>query len=111
MQDVQALHSSNSGSHREAHGIAQRFLCAYSAFLDRLTVSAQGLHAQRSNAAANQLRQDLNFKAMKVCVKRIQRHLHCVKREIRLEHTQVNGWIFMAGKTEETNFSLLFRFQ
>jgi hypothetical protein len=54
---------------------------------------------------------NLLLKAEKVCVERIQRHLHRVERKACIEHRQVDVRILVAGEAHKPDLALLFGFR
>ena len=68
---------------------------------------AERLHPQRRDAAPAKFRQHLFCKALKMRVKRVQRHLHGVKRKSGFKHLQMNRGIFVPGKSQESHLAFL----
>src|SRR5579875_3176402 len=72
-------------------------------------MAAYWFHSQRCDTFLHQSRQNLLFEAHEICVKRIDRHLNRVERELRIQHGKMNVWIFVPCEPDEPNLALLLR--
>jgi hypothetical protein len=53
----------------------------------------------------------LRLKTAESGIESVQRHLHSVEGETRFQHAQMHSGILVPRKSEESNFSLLLRFE
>src|ERR1700722_7402990 len=106
-EHIQAVDAGDgSGDSRQAYGIPQGLLCGNDAVLDGGSMAAEGLHAQNGDAAFDQLRQHLFFKAAEVRIERVKGHLHGVEGKAGVQHGQMDFRILMTGKSNEPDLAI-----
>src|SRR6202012_2606889 len=79
-------------------------------FLRWFAMSTDRLYPQSGNATRCQYRQQFLFKGEEICVERVEWHLHRVKRESRVQHSQMYIRILMTAEAGKAYLSLLLRF-
>ena len=110
LKNGERVASSNDHTGREAHCIVEAFQ-----WIDRLALQneriAQRLHPQYADVFRQQYREHFFLETIIMRIHEIERHLYGIEDEVMteggLEHPQVKGGAFMAGKSDVTNLSCL----
>src|ERR1700737_1661514 len=114
MKDREGIAAGEDDTGGKIHGVVQT-LNRCNGLAPENEGVAHWFHAENSNAAFGQNRQDLFFEAVEMSVHYVERHLNGVEREAVLrggrQHLQMNVWTLVACETDKTDLARFLGFQ
>lgn len=113
VENFHAVDAGDDDGGGEVEGVLQTFDGFDGVALEN-DAAAHGFHAEHADALLDELGQDLVFEAAKVRVHDVEGHLDGVEAEVvlrgHLQHSEMDGGVFVAGEADEAAFAGLLRF-